>query len=444
MKRWFTDSAFRAILRNASYLGSGKLAGALLSLIALACAGHQLTPVAFGLLAVIQAYAKGVSALVKFQTWQFIVGFGAPALVRDDADRFRDVVRLSFGLDLASGVVGMIAGMALLPFLAGWLGIDARDLPLALLYCLLIPVMTAATPTGILRTLDRFDHIAIQQMVTPLLTAVGGVLCYAAGAGFGGFLLIWFVAELVGDLMLWFYAARELRRRDIHGALRPALFAAARRIGGAWHFVWTTNIAHSIWSAWGPISNVIVGGVLGPAAAGLFKIASTFFDSAGQPAGFLEKSFYPEIMRLDPTSKRPWRLAIRMGLIAGGLGLAMALVILIGGAPLIALIFGKRYLEAFDLLRIMSVSLVIATASFPLESLLYMAGRPRAALVAEGSAAIAYAILLIPLAHGLGLTGVGVAYVGGMAMKALFTLAPTILAYRARHGLTHRGGETMP
>ena len=55
MRHWFSDGAFRAILRNASYLGSGKLGGALLSLIALACAGRALSPALFGTLAVVQA-----------------------------------------------------------------------------------------------------------------------------------------------------------------------------------------------------------------------------------------------------------------------------------------------------------------------------------------------------------------------------------------------------
>lgn len=437
MRHWFSDGAFRAILRNASYLGSGKLGGALLSLVALACAGHALSPALFGTLAVVQAYASGVSALVKFQTWQFIVRFGAPALVRKDVARFRDATSFSFGLDLASGAVGLVAGMALLPFLARWVGIHDKDLYLALLYCTLIPIMTAATPTGILRTLDRFDHIAVQQLVTPLLTAIGGIICYVAGLGFAGFVITWYVAELVGDLLLWFFAARELKRRDIRHALRPGLFAPARRIKGAWDFVWTTNIAHSIWSAWGPLSNVIVGGMLGPASAGLFKIASTFFESAGKPANFLEKSFYPEIMRLDPASKQPWQLAIRTGLLAGGMGLVMLLVVMIGGEPLISLVFGKRYIEAFDLLQIMAISLVISTATFPLESLLYMAGRQRAALVAEGLAALGYGIVLVALIHWFGLIGAGIAYVGGMCMKALFTLVPTVTAYRRRASLSH-------
>ena len=40
----------------------------------------------------------------------------------------------------------------------------------------LIPTMTAATPTGILRSIDRFDLIAVQQAVTPFLRAIGSVM----------------------------------------------------------------------------------------------------------------------------------------------------------------------------------------------------------------------------------------------------------------------------
>lgn len=419
MKHWFSDGAFRAILRNASYLASSKLGGAVLGLIALGLAGRSLSPALFGTLVVVQAYASGVSALVKFQTWQFIVRFGAPALVRQDIDRFRDVTGFSFGLDLASGVIGLVAGMALLPFLADWVGIERQDLYLGLLYCTLIPIMTAATPTGILRTLDRFDQIAVQQMVTPLLWACGSAISYFGKPGFAGFVITWYIAELIGGLLLWFFAARELRRQNILHALRPGLFVPARRIKGAWDFVWTTNIAHSIWSAWGPASNVIVGGLLGPAAAGLFKVASTFFEAASKPANLMDKSFYPEIMRLDPASQKPWQLAIRSGLLAGGVGLVVLLLVMVGGKPLISLAFGKPYVEAFSLLQVMTASLLVSMMTFPLESLLYMAGRQRAALVAEGLAALLYGIFLVMLIQWFGLIGAGFAYVAGMCMKAL-------------------------
>lgn len=271
VKHWFSDGVLRTIVRNASYLGSSKLVGALLSLVALACAGRGMAPALFGTLVLIHSYANGVGALVKFQTWQFIVRYGAPALGRSDEDEFRDIIGFAFGLDLVSGLAGLAGGMVLLPFLAKWVGLAPTDVGLALLYCTLIPTMTAATPTGILRVLDRFDQIAVQQMVTPLLRALGGAISYFGHLGFPGFVFTWYIADLAGDLCLWFMAVRELRRRGIRGALRPGLFEPGKRLPGAWDFVWTTNIAHSVWAAWGPVSNLIVGAMLGPTSAGLFK-----------------------------------------------------------------------------------------------------------------------------------------------------------------------------
>ncbi len=159
--------------------------------------------------------------------------------------------------------------------------------------------MASSTPTGILRAVDRFDLIAVQQATKPFLRAAGASSAWYFDFGFAGFVIAWYVSDL------WLAApctgglprAENYAGRNIHNAFKLNLFESARHIKGAWSFVWSTNIAHSIWSARNSCSTVLVEIVLGPAAAGLFKIAMTFFDAAGTPAGLLGKSFYPEVMR---------------------------------------------------------------------------------------------------------------------------------------------------
>jgi len=432
MKRWFADGAFRAVLRNAGYLGSGKLAGALLGLIALACAGRGLNPVGFGILMVVHTYASTAGALVKFQTWQFIVRYGAPALQRGDRRIARDAIRFAFGLDIASGLVGMVLAMAALPFLARLLEIEGQAFWLALAYCTLVPTMSSATAVGVLRLLDRFDLIGGQQIVTPILRSIGASIAYFGDLGFVGFVVTWYVADIAGDLALWALATRELKRRDMLDAFRPGLFGTARRLPRAWGFVWTTNIAQSINSAWGPLSNLVVAGTLGPVAAGLYKIASTLMDSTAKPANLLSRGFYPEIMRLDPTSKRPWRLGLRVGALAACLGITVILLVTVGGKPVVAFIFGHKYLAAFGLLQIMTLSLAVSTAAFPLESLLYMVDRQRAALAAQTASAIIYLALLYLLTRWFGLNGAGFAFLIGTILTAVLMLIPTIVSYRDR------------
>jgi O-antigen/teichoic acid export membrane protein len=435
MKHWFKDGVFRAVLRNAGYLGSTKLVGALFGLISLACASHALDPAVFGMLMIVHAYAVGANGIVKFQSWQVIIRYGAPALKRGDIATARDAIRLAFGLDIASGLVGMVAAMAALFYLAPVLHIDASHVGLTLFYCTLVPTMAAATPTGVMRLLDRFDLIAKQGLVTPVLRATGAAISYVLHLGFPGFVAAWYIADIVGDLVLWGFAVRELKRCDMLGALRPGLMSTARRLPDAWSFVWTTNIATSLNAAWGPVSNLVVGSVLGPAAAGLYGIAATLLDSASKPADLLTKGFYPEIMRLDPSSKHPWKLALRTGALAGGLGILVVGLIFLGGKPLVGL-FGHKYLPAYGVLSLMMFALMVSMASAPLQSLLYMVGRQRAALAAQAAATIVYLTALTVLSRQFGLTGSGSAYVLGNAALALFMLMPVLASYRGRHRYT--------
>ncbi|SQA01589.1 Inner membrane protein yghQ [Serratia marcescens] len=72
----------------------------------------------------------------------------------------------------------------------------------------------------------------------------------------------------------------------------------------------------------------------------------TFFDATGTPAKLLEKSFYPEIMRLDPRTKTPWVLGLRSSLLAAASAWPVAVLMAAVGKPLISAVFGQQYLEA--------------------------------------------------------------------------------------------------
>lgn len=434
-RRWFADGVFRAILRDAGYLGSSKVFAGLLGLAALAFASRGMSPAEFGTLAIVLAYTKGVSNLATFQTWHFIVRFGTPALTTRNLKRVRDVIGFSLGLDLASGVAALLAGMAALPFIANWVGVSTDNTLLALFYCTLIPLQTASTPTGVLRALDRFDLLSLQQLIKPLLRVVGGGLCLLFHWGFAGFIATWYLAQAVDTATGWAFTIYEFRRRRIRRALHPFLRRPRRKVPGAWEFVWTTNVGRSIWSIKDPGSNILIGIVLGPAAAGLFKVADSIYNAVGEPASLLRKSFYPAIMRLDPRTREPWRLGIRFGALAGAIGLLMAAVLIVIGQPLVLRVFGAHYGAAYDMLRIMVLALVVSMATFPLESLLYMAKRHRMYAAVEAVTTVIYLALLVGLGHVFGLTGVAIAYVGARVLMAAFCFIPTLSAYRRRAAL---------
>jgi len=162
--------------------------------------------------------------------------------------------------------------------------------------------------------------------------------------------------------------------------------------------------------------------LLGPASAALFRVASSLADSAQKPADFLAKAFYPEIVRMDVRSKHPWKLMLRSAALAGIVALTAVLLLLVGGQPLVRLLFGTEFLGAYPILMIMILAPLIGIFSFPLPSMLYALDRPEAPLKARLIGTFVYFALIAPLCWRFGVIGAAGAFVLAYAAMAL-TLA---------------------
>jgi O-antigen/teichoic acid export membrane protein len=412
MRHWFKDQHFRSLLKNSSYLAVSRVVAAVAQLATLSLAAHALGVLLFGTLILIDSYARAVSGLAKFQSWQLIVRYGGRALHGEHED-FKASTGFAFALDAISGVGGMLVAVALLPFVGPWVGIPSDKLGLAVLYCTLLPTMAAATPSGVLRALDRFDQISWADTVAPITRVILVLIAYLSNASFALYVVAWYVATLAGDLYDWFLAWRELRRRGLLEGIRPTL--RPDTLPGAWRFAIHVNLTASLQAAWGPIARVIVGGLLGPAGAALFRVASSLSDSAAKPADLLAKAFYPEVVRMDLTSKKPWKLMLRGTAIASGLALLAILILLFGGKPLVSLLFGKEFLGAYDALVILMVVPFLSVFSFPLPPMLYALDRPDGPLKARLAGTLTYFVIIAPLCWKFGVVGAAVAFVIGNA-----------------------------
>ena len=417
MKHWFKDTHFRSMLKNSGYLAVSKAVAAVAGIATLAFAGRGLGVAMFGMLILIVSYAKAASGLSKFQSWQLIVRYGGHALAAGEHEDFKASTGFAFALDVLSGVGGMIVAVMVLPFIGGWFGIADRHLWLAMLYCTLLPTMGAATPVGVLRALDRFDLISWQGTTYPIVRAILAGTAWAMKAPFEAYVAIWYVTDLGGDVYFWFLAWRELRRRGLLEGIRPTLRPTS--LPGAWRFAIHVNLTSSLSTAWGPIARLVVGGLLGPAAAALFRVASSLADSAGKPADFLSKAFYPEVVRMDLATKHPWRLMLRSAVLAGLVAGAAVLLLLLGGKPLVQLLFGKDFVGAYPILMVLILAPLISIFSFPLPSMLYALDRPDAPLKARFIGTIVYFVAIAPLCWRFGVIGAAAAFVLAYATMAL-------------------------
>jgi O-antigen/teichoic acid export membrane protein len=411
-------------------LGLSKGAAAVASLAVLALAARDLGPTGVGFLLLVHSYAMAASSLTHFQSWQVIVRYGSRPLAEGDPEPFRRAVSFALGLDLLTGIGGMVVAMALLPVLAGWFGIPDELRTPALLYCLLIPTMASGAANGVLRALDRFDLIAWQSPIDAYVRLALVAGAYVLNLDLVAYLIIWAATDLLGDLYLWCAAFRELQRRALLRGLRPTL--RPNELEGGWRFAFTVNLTASVNSAWGPVARLLVGGLLSPAATGLFRIASSLIDAVQSPIDLMAKAVHPELMRHDPASSRPWRLMLRT--MALGTMVALLAWVLIGvfGERLLALVFGPQFTTAAPLLTVLLILPVLATLAFPLPAMFYSLGRPGGPLVANIIGAVAFLGSLPFLAAAHGLVGAGAAMVLGRLCSLLAMGVLLAVLYRQR------------
>ncbi|MGQ9367810.1 lipopolysaccharide biosynthesis protein [Azospirillum sp. ST 5-10] len=418
---------FARLIRNVSVLLTGKSLNGVLSLAYTALAARALGLEGLGLLVLVHAYAQAVGELAKFQSWQAVLRYGAMALRQDDTAHLGRIIRATMRLDLLSATVGVVVGGAVAWLAGPWLGWPAELAPLVALYTVSSAFMVGGTSVGVLRLFDRFDLLAFQNTSGSLVRLVGAALLYGVGGGLEAFLAVWFAATLVAGLLQIASAWRELRRRGVRVAGRGPRRPLTADHADFWRFVWSTNLTATIALAPNQFATLGVGFLLGPAAAGLYRIARQLGEALTKPAKLLVPVIYPEFARLsaeeDLASLR--RLVLQAVALSAAVSVAVLAVLAAAGEAILVLIAGPPFAAGYPVMLMLGVAASITLWSFPLEPLLMATGRVGPALRTRLASALTHAGLLVVLVWAVGLNGAGLAAIAGALTGFVGLLLPT-------------------
>ncbi|WP_293897776.1 lipopolysaccharide biosynthesis protein [Phenylobacterium sp.] len=410
----------RRVIGNAGLLLGGRTVNAVLGLAYMAIAARALGAAELGALVLIQAFAQFLGEVVKFQSWQTILHYGARPLAEGRKADFQQVLRFTLILDLASTAIGIAVGIAGSLLFAGRLGWTTHQAPAAALFMFTIAFMVSATPLGLLRLFDRFDVMARQAALIAFLRLVGSGVALALHAPMQGFLLAW-AAGTVGS---WLYLAGgafgELRRRGLLEGFswRGPL---ASGLPGVWRFAWNTNLSATLDVAFTHVATLMVGGLVGPSQAAFWRVGRQVADAMAKPAKLLTPALYPELARLraDGRDHAMWRLARNVGLLAGGVGLVLLAASAVIGPWLLTLTLGKAFAPAAAVMTWQVAAAVIGIFALPLEPMLISLGKPGAAVRVRLGVSAAFLGVLAFLVTRFGLIGAGAGLVGAASALAL-------------------------
>lgn len=400
----------RRIYGNLGRLLSGKAAAGLISLIYMIIAAHALGPTDYGVLVLVHGFVITIGGIIEFQGWHAVVRYGANCLARHDEAALMKLLRFVGGIEVAGGIVAIVAAACLAPILGPRLGWSATALAFALPYSFAVLGSVRSTAAGYLQLMGRFDLLGLHNTVAPTARLAGAILAWWMHAGLGGFLIAWLVAALLEWASLWalalWVARRNFGEADILGPVR----GVTTDHPGIWRFMLIANADVTFGELAGRIAPLIIGWMLGAEAVGFYAIAQRATVVIAQPAQILGQAAYAELARLVASGDdgRRLRRAVRHCiLIAMAAAVPVILVLAFFGREVAILIGGKAFADAAPIMLWLTVARALLLAGPPASSALIAMGRPSLSVGANLIASLGLLPLLPPLLGWFGLPAAG-------------------------------------
>ncbi|MFQ5564045.1 MAG: lipopolysaccharide biosynthesis protein [Parvularculaceae bacterium] len=412
-----SQNIFVRIFRNASFLMSGKFGAGVLGLVYLAIAARALGTTDFGVLVVVQAYAMTIAALARFQSWQAVIHFGSKFLEGRDDSGFQKLIVFTTAIDVISAAFAVAVALVAAPFMGRLMGWPEEAMQAVYVYCFVIPFLFAATPTGVLRLFDRYKTLGAQLLVMPLTRVAGALIVWAAGGGLIGFLIVWMASGFLDGMSLWMLGARALARKKNLKSWRVDWRNALRGERGWWPFVIKSNLSGTADLANMDLPVLIVGAMLGPAPAGLVKLAINVTNWLSKPALLIDQSVMPELSRLAVQGKiaEMRSVALKSGFFTGLASSPIVFILIFFSAPIVVLIAGEEFRAAAGVTAIIAGALMIKLFGSALEPGLLSLGRAGRVLTAQALSSLVHVASLWLLLPVFGVEGAGWARMAAMA-----------------------------
>jgi len=409
----------------------GRGIAGIFSAVSVAVMAHALPVEQFGLIVLLHTYVKVVKGFFNFNTYETIVKYGVPLQDSGNEPELKSLLRTTISIDFASTFLATLIGVAAVPVTARFLHWDEQVTQWAWFYTLIIITTGVNTSNGILRLYDRFDALGVQYTIQPAVRLLLVMLAWVLDGGMFMFLLAWGIAYCSGNIYLFIRGQLELRTHlttsileDYH---RHEIFKWDREF---WRFIgivyWQTNLDLIPKQ----LSTLLAGNLLGPAAAGLFRLAREIQTILNRPAEMLGNVLFPDLTRAWHTDESSFRkLSVRTSAIAGGAGLLIVVFAWFAGERILALI-GESYVPAAPLMVLLLLAASFDLASAPLRASAYAMGNAAGLLRIHILGTAVYVFLFYLITTYTGLLGPGLASI----LTSLMTFSLTVRLMKRRGG----------
>lgn len=416
------------VLGNFWILIRGRGAAAIMAFGATALMARALGPAEFGLVVLMHTYAMLIRALLDFGTGDAIVRFGVPAQDASDNLTLGKLIKVCRRIDKQASIAAALLALIAAPFAGPAIGMDSKHVLLLMAYSTILLTPGVGSASGLLRLNNRFDIGGRQMTVAPTIRFLGVLMAWGLSAPLEVFLAVWGIAYVAENVYLLWQAKHKYRKQINQSLVDSSLKSASLKdFHGLRHFLWVTYWQSNIDLLPKHFTTLLVGHLLGPAEAGLLRLAREIASALSRPALLIRQVVFTDLTRTWNEGSTDFEVvAHRTALLGGALGIVFVALSHLFGEYLIRSLLGSQFIAAKDVLTLMLLAATLDLATSPLLSGLYAMGHAIKTLRITMVSTALYLLMFVLLTRQFGLIGAGLATSAGAAL----TLAGMILLMR--------------
>lgn len=380
---------------------------------------RALGPEEFGLIVLMHSYVLMVRALFNLKPAETFVRFGVPLMDAEETAKVNQLLGLVRSFEWVTMLIACVTAVVFAPLAAGWLGLPDSAGVILMVYSLVLLTSAVGTARGFCRASERFDVLRTAQVIGPAVRLTGVVLAWYLDASWEYFAGAWGLSLALSYLFVWRQGSRLIRDSGFTPQHLP-WGRAATEFEGLPSFTGVVYVQGILDQLPRHIVTLLIGGFLGAANAGLYRVAREIADVLAKPVLLIRQAAFTEITRLGAQGN---------GALAGvfrtyGLRLILPALALVSLASvfreeLLVFVGGSAYSQAGLLLVLLLVAAAIELVGAVLRPIAYAHGKASVALKVQVAAMLTYLGIFVVLSGVYGLNSVGVAAIASACVTLL-------------------------
>lgn len=411
-----SNNSQKKLFKNASWLFGGKSASGIFTAIQTIVIARMLGVSDYGLLTLVIAYISVLNMFFDLKVWETATKYIGTYLEKGESDKTRSMIKLSYILDIGSGVVAFIIAILSAKLISAYIIHSPDAYILIWIFSISLFIDTAnSTSDAILRVFDRFKSIAFINSFQKLFRLIVVVALLFGGFGIKGVLYGFILASFIGFSIRMWIVIKTLNENGLEGWFNADVGLIKDQWKGiAWFLGNTSFIATLKTGNERYLGIMILGYFAGKDAVAYYKIASTVASLANKVVDPLYEAIYPELVKFTSSNaikdfKRMIKSTTKSLVL---IIMPLTVIIIIFAEPIISIVFGKDYVPATNALRVLAAAVLIVRFTFWINPALLSMGRPGLRTILGVISTSIYLILMFLLVPGYSYIGAAFAFLG--------------------------------